>query len=387
MLFLYYILYITILYVIYHLYFCYTNRFWCKQPVFHYHYLNYWIRPPKVIWKDGFPLSKYYSEYITHSYIEKLDETTKEALFTIINDNFYRSDEGYYEPTKESIFSQFNYDDCVCYNKIGDMITSCIFSKNLLMNHKGNIHTIQNIDYLCTHPSQRKKGITPKMIYSIAFNNNKYTRNNIFLFKKEYNLQSYVPLTKYPAVCYKMNTKLFTTTKVPPEVSSVRITPENHDVFTTYLESVERNVVILFQEKDIIFNLKNKDLYFYLVYVKNKPQGLIGFRNSYTYYNSNKNTISKNEDSNKNKLLIEVFCVHSFSEFLSMDTLVKVFYTKVSQELPSCNFVLVEGLCDGKQMQTEMTRQNDILYETQFAYYLYNYADYSVICEDCLIIT
>ena len=56
---------------------------------------------------------------------------------------------------------------------------------------------LQYVDFLCVHKKYRKKGLAPKIIYSHYVNSRYNESEYVYLFKREGDTTSIVPLTIY----------------------------------------------------------------------------------------------------------------------------------------------------------------------------------------------
>ena len=63
------------------LYFIYKIKypFWSRQPVFHYHNLFYWIKPPGIIQSQRPEINKFYNSKITFKSIYNLYDKEKRS--------------------------------------------------------------------------------------------------------------------------------------------------------------------------------------------------------------------------------------------------------------------------------------------------------------------
>ena len=95
------------------IYFKITHRFWSRQPVFHFHNLLYWLKPPGII-STSLPsfTSKFYSEQaLLYNYMN-LSKKQKRDMFQLIHNNFLYEKDLQYKPTPTSIFSYFENQPC-----------------------------------------------------------------------------------------------------------------------------------------------------------------------------------------------------------------------------------------------------------------------------------
>ena len=72
------------------LYFIYKIKypFWSRQPVFHYHNLFYWIKPPVIIQMERPEINKFYNSKITFKQISDLNQKEIDRIVDFIKKHY-----------------------------------------------------------------------------------------------------------------------------------------------------------------------------------------------------------------------------------------------------------------------------------------------------------
>ena len=81
--------------------------FWLRQPVFHYHNLYYWIKPPGIINEDLPEKNKFYDETIQFYNYDIISTEKKELFADFIRNNYMPYNYEKYCASNECIFDNF----------------------------------------------------------------------------------------------------------------------------------------------------------------------------------------------------------------------------------------------------------------------------------------
>lgn len=189
-------------------------QFWALQPVFHIYDINHWLCTNKIIQPQLPGINKYINFKNINTYNNKqLPSSIKEECAAFISDNYLRSKLVNYLPTEEDIFSYLScsvggsfvttYRD---YNKRGNNLIGVITARPLFITFPGICPlTVNYIDNLTVRKDRRKEGIAPQLIQTHHYNIRHQEKNvKICLFKREGDMTAIVPLTTYSTKGYNL---------------------------------------------------------------------------------------------------------------------------------------------------------------------------------------
>ena len=215
--------------------------FWSRQPVFHYHKLNYWIFPPGII-EEKLPIKNRFYDYDIEYYNTDIISTEKkEQFYQFIKDHFLpHHHEHYNPPTKESIFDHFLHHNDKSFLSLKiykNKVLSCMTSKPLNCYIDKNKMTINYVDYLCVHKKHRKKLYAAKQIYTHYCHTRNHSNNIVSFFKRENKNTMIVPFTVCHNYLFKHdNWELSLNFKVP-NINIVFINKTNMNKFYQIVKS------------------------------------------------------------------------------------------------------------------------------------------------------
>jgi hypothetical protein len=375
---------IIILFLIFYLYYKYKYQFWSRQPVFHFHNLYYWFFPPGIIQQTVPRQDKYYNAKIQFGTFDEL-KTEKKALLTcFIRINYLQEREQKYSPTNNAIVPYFTAHNDKSYvslymqkvnnsNRIiGSMTTRPLFCK--LVDKKIDIYYV---DYLCVHKDKRKQGVAQQVIYSHYVNHRKRHKNCIFLFKREGETTSIVPLTIYKTYCFdikywKKNIKFDV-----PNIEITMINGSNIKIILDLLNDIDDNFKCVI--KPNIANLKTlcekKNIYITAVFIDKSPCCLYFFRNTYTTY--------KNEGcleltaSFLNKKFIDNEKLFTLGALISIDNLIKI---------SPCRYLFIENISNNNYIIKNILEKYTPLSKYSNSYYFYNFAYHPFYSTDVFLL-
>lgn len=181
------------IYVLLKMYISIKHPFWNRQPVFHIYNLYYWFYRG-IVYKT-FPKidTKYYDDFtISHYKYNILSEKQKNNVKKFVVNNWSDKKLNNYPYMK-------NIDYLSLFKK--NPIEGIICGEILQMNN----NNVMYVDFLCVDKNNRKKNISPKLIYNFFLNN--YNNSKIYLFKWENKTISILPLCIYNVLHY-INIKL-----------------------------------------------------------------------------------------------------------------------------------------------------------------------------------
>jgi hypothetical protein len=381
--YLYIILAIIAIYTLLRLFIKIKFNFWSLQPVFHIYDLLYWIKPPGVILQQLPSLNRYVNfNDITTCDIDSLDEKDIDGVYDFINSYYLRTPDTEYTPKKENIMEYFkggkhksyisryiNNTSVYIDNKTN--YKSIITARPLSICLKGNIvFTTYYVDNLCVHPGARKKGIAQETIQTQCYNLRHLNREiNTCLFKREGSMTAIVPLTTYETYgfdVYNFGLKVKDGEKLPYKINE--ITEKTMYIFSHFIKtSLKKFVCVIAPEIPTIINLiKTKNIFIYGVIQNNTMISAYIFKNSSVTYD---------------KTNIAIECIASISN--------------TNNAIFVCGFDIAIGKCiletNATRLLIENTSHNNHIIEhlkatntkiftkSPTAFFLYNYACYSVL--------
>lgn len=218
--------------------------FWSIQPVFHIYDIKYWLLTDKIIDLELPRPNKYVKLLdIVTSDTKTLTNPEKKDVATFICNNFIRSSIAKYSPLEDDIFPYFNtnigksYISTFLDNSYAKNIIGLIMSRQLFVTFSGKSSMPVNyIDNLVVRSDKRKEGIAPKLIqthhYKIRHLNPSV---NVCIFKREGDMTAIVPLTLYKTKDYNIVDICRKRIKIVEKV--VKIDNNNFDYFKTIVKT------------------------------------------------------------------------------------------------------------------------------------------------------
>ena len=227
------------------------------------------------------------------------------------------------------------------------------------------------VDNLCVKPGYRRKGIAPEMIqtfyYNVARTNKKV---NAYLFKREGQLNAIMPLVYY-------NTHVFDLSHYNPDtllnasMNLIEITVSQLNIFVAFIkeQTTKFDCVILPDLSNVLNLLKLGKLKIYGILSKGELIAAYVFRCLELYYDDKKAIeciaiIEAQNNAHKNDILIAGF---------------NMCWLKL-KELTQCAIVFIEGTAQSKVVIAALTLNPSAVFsfKSPTAFFLYNYAAYSV---------
>lgn len=280
-----------IVFIIAHI--CSKHRFWIIQPVFHIYDISYFIRPPGII-QHCLPSKNKYTNFqnIDTFVFSKLKPHHENRLCNFIRTNYLQNKDNVFEPKLNNILPYFighnsfsflsfyfqpinlvekKTNRIITDKEIIGTITSrplhIIFYNDRQNKNKRVDIDIYYVDYLCVHPTHRKKGIAPQLIQTHHYNQRHLNQNiTISLFKREDELTGIVPLCVYST--YGFSVEHWTK---PPDLASnykiIEINPHNYHTFHGFLmlNTTQFDICIYPYVSNILELLKSKNIFIYSV--------------------------------------------------------------------------------------------------------------------------
>lgn len=357
------IIVILLPYIVYIIRYRITHRFWSKQPVFHYYQYWNWLFPKGIVYSSqrNIPfLERYYED--NRVIIREINEDNQEEILK--NDILYDKycslvknhyiglyDKTEYNPSKTDIHDYLMHHNNNCYyglfndygilinnvahNKVAhnninlhNSIVSGLISRPLIVtffdkykylngkylnrtnNNKANNNNNNKelikfktnyVDFLCTHPTKRRKNITPKLIYSFAYKTINLMKNHnkdalmtpTFLFKKEYDLTPFVPFISFYSYTFdttywsyfdiidKENHPLMNHSLTMINQSNISLFTNNFDKLI-HKSNINTTIVPCISHLISLFNKKH--IYCFILHYKENIHSIYFFKNSNVSY-------------------------------------------------------------------------------------------------------
>jgi len=370
-------------------------RFWRTQPVFHIYNLSYWVNPPGIIELDLPPTEN--NKYMNHINIKTYK--IADIVDTLILDqcchfikNYYafhsstQTLEVEYTPSKNNIVGHMEGANHASYISVyqtpeflfqrGEMISSVECIKGVISARVLNISfgatrqkfPLYYVDNLCVHPDFRKSGIAPELIqthyYNLRKNNSKI---RTCLFKREGDMTAIVPLTTYETSIFNVADFMFPDdTALHAAMKVIEIGVPQLVILVDFIKAQQSkfDCVILPDITNLANMLKTENIIIYGLVTNGTLLSIYVFRNIQLYYNGRR--------------AVEcILALYSFNKELFI-TGFNIVLGKLKARL-NMELILMEdtaqayGLIDNFKMLGI-----PVMFRNPTAFFLYNYACYSV---------
>ena len=380
-------------------------QFWRTQPVFHIYNLVYWLNPPGII-DTKIPETEN-NKYMNHiniktfklADIEEKNALTLDKCCNFIKNyyavhSFAQNSDPEYLPTKNNIIGYMNGANHAAYITVyqepevlyqqGAAISSINTIKgvlsaravNICLKGKGPAFPVYYVDNLCVHPEVRKKGIAPELIqthyYNLRKNNPKIMT---CLFKREGDLNAIVPLTTFETYGFTIATMNFPNDNdLHASMKVIEIGVPQLTLLVEFIKSQQTkfDCVILPDITNLANMIKTENIIIYGLITNGLLLSIYVFRNIQLYYGNKRATEC-------------ILSLYSYNKELFV-TGFNIALGKMKSRL-KLGVVLIEdmaqadGLIDNFKMLTV-----PILFRNPTAFFLYNYACYSVRSKSFLML-
>uniref|UniRef100_A0A6C0HFK0 Glycylpeptide N-tetradecanoyltransferase n=1 Tax=viral metagenome TaxID=1070528 RepID=A0A6C0HFK0_9ZZZZ len=407
----YIIIAIIILYILLVAYIKIKLRFWRTQPVFHIYNVLYWLNPPGII-NHLLPETennKYMNHLAIKTYnVADLVDTTSIILDQFCNfvNNFYafhsfaQRYDSEYRPKKNDIVGYFEGTNHPSYITLyqkpemlfqkGQLISSLNVMKggisaramNICIKGKGPVFPLYYIDNLCVHPESRKAGVAPELIQTLYYNLRKKNSNiKTYLFKREGDLTAIVPLTTFETYCYDIGGRA-PRTPTSDEIDS-RHVPQMGDTLHASMNVIEIGVpqlallvefiksqqhnfecVILPDITNLANMIKTENISIYGLIAGGSLLSIYVFRNIQFYYNGRRATEC-------------ILALYSYNK----DLFITGFTIALGKVIAKykVGILLIEDTAQAYGLIANLNVLNvPLLFKSPTAFFMYNYACYSI---------
>jgi ribosomal protein S18 acetylase RimI-like enzyme len=232
------------------------------------------------------------------------------------------------------------------------------------------------VDNLCVHPEVRKKGIAQELIQTHYYNLRNNNRKIVTcLFKREGDLNAIVPLTTYDTYSFDISSMNFPNDNdLHASMKVIEIGVPQLTLLVEFIKSQQGNFdcVILPDITNLANMIKTENIIIYGLVTGGKLLSIYVFRNIQLYYGI------YNNNNNNNKRATEcILSLYSYNKELFI-TGFNIALGKVKERL-KLGVVLMEDTAqtDGLIANFKMLGI-PLLFRSPTAFFLYNYACYSV---------
>ena len=348
--------------------------FWSRQPVFHYHKLNYWLFPPGII-QDTLPeKNKFYDFDIQFFNANNIPTEKKDLFVDFIKNNFLPSSYEHYNPSEDAIMDNFKHhnDKSFISMKIyNGKILSCMSSKPLECTIDGNKMIINYVDFLCVHSKHRNKNYAGKQIYTHYCHTRNKCNNIVSLFKRENKSTMIVPLTVYSNYLFKHDNWKLSLNFDLPNINIVFVNKTNMNKFyQIFMESKKKfNCFITLNLGHVFYLIEKSHIIITALMINEVFQGYYVFRNPYTSYNS-KNSLEfvssyVNENVKNN--------VFTLGFLISLNL--------ISKDIQS-QLVFIENISNNNKILKLLLERYKPLKKFTNSYYFYNFGYFPKECTE-----
>jgi hypothetical protein len=378
-------------------------QFWHTQPVFHIYNLKYWFHPPGIINVVPPAVNKFVN-LSNNSLVKIEDDDTKSISISIasisiasisefIRDNYVIHDSTSYKPSKDDILAylqcsnQPSFFNVYRETRIPFMaetdkdiigVTSARLLNVTLIKKKSQHITIPvyYIDNLCVKPGYRKKGIAPEMIQTFYYTISRANPSvNAYMFKREGQLNAIVPIVCYDTYVFDM-THFCADTLLTGSMSLIEIgVPQLNQCIAFIKSQIPKFECVVLPDVSSVLNLvKLGKLKLYGILFQGELIALYVFRVLELYYGEKK----------------AVECITIISDCDKPDILITGFtmsWQKI-KSLVKCDILFLEETADSKVVISALDKNATVVrnFKSPTAFFLYNYATYSVSNSKALLL-
>lgn len=360
-------------------------QFWTIQPVFHLYDINHWLFTDKIINPRIPIINKYVNFTNIHTYNNKqLSAPIRKECATFICNNYLRSKMVNYSPSEEDIFS---YLSCNVGNAFvttyrdvqlkDNPLLGVITARPIFITFSGKSPLLVNyIDNLTVKKDKRKQGIAPQLIQTHHYHiRNQDHSVKVCLFKREGDMTAIVPLTTYDTVGYNLS-DIHKLSFPEHKVHIEKINNKNFMYFKDIIKETMSNYecTINIEIISIIELILKSKILIYILLDKDRPVCCYILRNS---------SCSVECDIKCMELIGTINISNSDSTFL-------IGFKTVCRRIESkynIGRILMETTGDTHTLVREITKYKiDIKSQCPTAFFLYNYAHYSIKPEKCFFL-
>ena len=385
---LYLILSLIVLYLVTRAFIKIKFHFWSIQPVFHIYDIYHWLKPHQIVDAALPEINKYVNLIdIKTKKVEDLTELETSRFCSFLKSFYLRSKEANYIPEPHHIMEYLkgsNHPSFVSMYKtpkvlfdaesaiVDDELSSVISARPLHVTLKGQkTFPTYYVDNLCVNPGMRKQGIAPKAIQTLYYHIRRSNEKiNTCLFKREGEMTAIVPLTTFTCKGYKLGN----IPEVPlPHASMqvIEITKQNMTLLADFIAQRRSHLdcAIVPDVTGIANIIKSGNIAVYGIIENGKLISLYLLRDAASEYDG--------------KRAMEA--VSSLNACHHQDIFVSGFTIAVHRAAKrwKTDLILVDGLASNGLLTKSIGAEPFLT--SPSAFFLYNYATYTVPPEKCFV--
>lgn len=392
----YFFLSVLIIYIILTAYLRIKMPFWRTQPVFHIYNLKYWLKPPGLINKAPPPVNKFVNLSnnalipvdisAAHAQAQAQASISNSKICKFISDYYVIHESALYNPSEQDILAYLQSNNQPSFfnvyqespipfgpseREIIGAISGRVLNVTLNKKKKRLNFPVYYIDNLCVNPGYRKKGIAPEMIQTMYYRiSRENTKVNAYLFKREGQLNTIVPLVCYNTYAFTM-TNFQTDTLLNPAMKLIDIGISQLNLFMAFLKSQLPNFdcIILPDVSSVLNLLKLGKIKIYGILFQGHLIAVYIFRLLELYYDKKKASECITILSNcQPEILVTGFAL----SWLNINA------------ANQSEIILIEETAHSKTVIKSLDKKT-IKFKSPTAFFLYNYASYSVASSKTLL--
>ena len=387
--------------------------FWRTQPVFHIYNLKYWLNPPGFIDKEPPGVNKYLNLIntkmipITNAAVADASNDVKiKQICNFIRDYYVLHPDAEYKPTKEDIIAYLTCNNhpsfFMVYQEprllleqgnelstptLDQEITGVVSIRALNVSlykkkNKSISFAAYYVDNLCVKPECRKKGISPQLIQTLYYNIARInTKVNAYMFKREGTLNAIVPLVYFDTHGFDIS-KFNTTIILNPSITLIAIGTQQLNVFISFLKLHKRNFEcsVLPDVSSLLNLIKMEKLLIYGILSGGEIIAVYVFRPLALYYKEGSPPLKPPSKGGKTVECIAI--VNGIKNKEDKSILIAGFNMSLLKVKAKCNAstLLLEETAHSSPVVNTLLHNYTVLrkFKSPTAFFLYNYASYSI---------
>ena len=420
-------------------------QFWRTQPVFHIYNLKYWIKPPGFINLEPPTVNKYVNlinnKLIPVDSIDGANNVKLKQICNFIKDYYVIHPGAKYKPSMEDIMSYltcsnhpsfFNvYQEPLMLFDGGSAAPSAAAKQaqaspplspplsptaasfsivtdqeiigvasiralniTLLKGGKKKItFPVYYVDNLCVKPGYRKKGIPPQMIQTFYYNVSRANRRvNAYMFKREGTLTAIVPLVYFDTYCFDI-CRFSTAYVLNPAMSLIEIGANQLNIFVAFIKEQKKQFecTVVPDVSSLLNLIKLEKFLIYGIIFNNELLAAYVFRPIELYQRGRAPLKPPLEHEVANGKTVECIAIISNKDKdKDKDILITGFNMSLLKTITKCgaSSLLVEETAHSQPIIKSLTINSTVFYnfKSPTAFFLYNYACYSIKNDKTLLI-
>lgn len=372
------------------------HPFWYEQPVFHYYNLLYWLNPPGIINNSLPNYNKYTNLYnIISKKYTNINNTEKQLIINLLNDNFLKDNIITYYPNNKHIFNYLKHNSQPSYIAIykkprllidssyssiinDEIYIGILTSRVLYIKFKKHIIPVNYVDNLCVHKDFRQKNIAKQLIQTHYYNTRNFNKQIcVSLFKREGIVNKIVPLVAYQMIAFDISPIInLNLTIINGIYKYVRITKQTYYLIHNILYNNKNlfDCIIMPDISNLLYLINNENIFIYALLHNGIILSIYFYRNMYMKYKQNN--------------CIELFCSIYDKSLANNDFVYGFIYSLYNiNKIFNFNYIFIENLSNNNIIIDYLKKKKyNIIAKNTNAYFLYNYAILSFEPSKCIII-